>query len=105
MRRLLTSLLVVSVLGCFAACKEDPERPPATGDLPRAPPMGGGAGGGGTGEGGADGGLGDGGDAGACNDLTNQGVVVDQNGVVGDAPTGSGGTIQDGTYELTLATV
>lgn len=106
MRRLLASLLVVSALGCFAACKEDPERPPAAGDLPQAPPLGGGAGGGGGGgEGGADSGIPDGGDAGACNDLSNEGVVVDQNGIVGDAPTGTGGMIQDGTYELTVANV
>lgn len=105
MRRLATSLLVVSALLTFAACKEDPHRPPAAGDLPQAPPIGGGAGGGGTGEGGADAGEDDAGDAGACNDLPNEGVVVDQAGIVGDAPTGTGGIIQDGTYELTAANV
>lgn len=104
MRRFVSSLLVASALLTFAACKEDPQRPPAAGDLPQAPPMGGGAGGGG-GEGGVDAGDDDAGDAGACTVLPNEGVIVDQNGIVGDAPTGSGGTIQEGTYELTAANV
>lgn len=106
MRRFASSLLVASALLSFAACKEDPHRPPPAGELPQAPPLSGGAGGGASGEGGVDAGeSADGGDAGACNDLSNEGVVVDQNGVVGDAPTGTGGTIQDGTYELTLASI
>lgn len=105
MRRLATSLLVASALMTSIGCKEDPHRPPAAGDLPQAPPISAG-GGGGTREGGVDGGADeDGGDAGPCNDLPNEGVVVDQNGIVGDAPTGSGGIIQDGTYELTAANV
>lgn len=109
MRRMAFVLALVLGGSSFLACQDDPERPPAAGDLPQAPPLGGGAGGGGGGGGGGtgDGGvpLDGGGDGGTCTALASDGVVVDQNGVVGDAPTGSGGAIQDGTYELTAATV
>jgi hypothetical protein len=108
MRRIVTALLVASALVASAACKQETERPPPAGDLSQAPPIGAGAGGGsGTGEGGTgDGGEGDSGDAGgACTDLPLQGVVVDQNAVTGDPPNGSGGTVADGTYDLTLATL
>lgn len=92
------------------ACKGDPDRPPATGDTGEAPTTGPGGGGGNNGEGGAGdsgGGKLDAGDgaAAACNTLVDDGNVVDQNRVVTDPPTGTGGTIADGTYELTSADV
>ena len=110
MRRIVASLVFASALVTLTACKEETERPPPAGDLPRAPPIGGGAGGGGTGtssEGGtaADAGGGDPSDGGTCTALPIQGAVVDQNAVTGDPPNGSGGTVADGTYDLTLATL
>jgi hypothetical protein len=106
MRSLLSSCLVALALAASVACQEDEPRPPPAGDLPQAPPLGVGAGGGGGGggeggAGGADGGL----DAGACTDLSNEGIVVDQNGVIGDPPTGVGGAVAEGTYELTAASI
>lgn len=89
-------------------CKDDDSRPPVANDIGNSPTGGGGGGGGGAGDGGngADsGGLDSGSDAGACNALPNDGNVVDQNRVVGEPPTGTGGTIADGTYELTGAEV
>ena len=101
-----TLFLVASVT--VLACQEDEKRPPAAGDLGNSP-TGGGTGGGNGGNrdgGGNEGGGGDGGDGGsACNALTNDANVVDQNRVTGDPPTGTGGTIPDGTYELTQAQV
>jgi hypothetical protein len=39
-------------------------------------------------------------DAGACTTLDIGGAQVDQQGVVGDPPAGSGGTVLDGTYDM-----
>jgi hypothetical protein len=105
------TLLVASFLAASVvfACQEDEKRPPAVGDTGQF--SSGGAGGGGgssgsSGEGGVVDGGEDSGDSGAaCNALTNDGNVVDQNRVVGDPPTGTGGSITDGTYELTQAQV
>jgi hypothetical protein len=99
---------VVFLVGSLAvfACKEDEKRPPATTDTGQATSSGvGGGGGGSSGEGGVlDSGDSDsGGDAGSCNALDNDGNVVDQNRIVGDPPTGTGGQIADGTWELTEA--
>src|SRR5690606_39693 len=109
MRRASVLFFVFAVTLSAAACKDDPERPPAASDTGQA--TGGGSGGGGGGPGGdgggsSSGGEGGGGDSGAaCNALVNDANVIDQNGIVGDPLTGTGGTIADGTYELTTAEV
>ena len=80
------------------ACKDDPNRPAAATDTGQATSSGA-AGGKGDGGGAGDGGSTDAGDAAAaCNTLTNDGNVLDQNRIVGEPPTGTGGTIVDGTY-------
>jgi len=90
----------VGSVALFGACA-DPEKKPA----PAVPGMstgGGGGGGGGGGEGGVvdEGGF-DAGEAGVCNDLVNSGTLVDRTAVPGDPPTATGGTVVDGTYDLT----
>jgi hypothetical protein len=104
--RVAFALFLAGSLAVFA-CKEDEPRPAAVDDTGRVGGTGGAGGGGG---GGGEGGVVDndgGGDSSAapCNTLTNDGNVVDQNRVVGEPETGTGGTIPDGTYELTLAQV
>ena len=100
------ALVVVAVLfqvgsvGLFGACA-DPEKKPA----PAVPGMANGSSGGGGG-GGAEGGVVDeggfdSGEGGVCNDLVNGGVLVDRTAVNGDPPTATGGTVVDGTYNLT----
>lgn len=95
-------LAAAALLG--SACGDDPKRPPvATGD-PGAPGMGAG-GGSGQAEGGVQDG-GDGGDAGAtCTELAATGSIIDQNAVNVDPPAGTGGTILDGTYDITDARI
>jgi len=96
--------LAVSVV--TYACKKDDDKPPVSSDTGQGGPST--STGGGGGEGGAgDASTVDGGDgaAAACNDLTNDADVVDQNRIAGDPPIGTGGTIPDGTYELTRADV
>lgn len=90
-----------AVLGC----KDDETRPPAASDTGQ-PTSSGGAGGGSSGSGGDGGSNGGGGtvdaDSGSvCNTLVNDGAFREQNLVVGAPPDGTGGTIADGTYELT----
>lgn len=90
------------------ACKEDPKRPPIESEGPADPGIGGvGGGNGGDASVAADGGIPDSGEAdgGACTDLETTGAVIDQLGIVGDPPPGSGGTITDGTYDITNAQV
>jgi hypothetical protein len=97
---------LVFTAGCLAlfgtACEEDPKRPPVLGDGPAQP---GSSVGGGGGEGGVlpRGDAGDAGDGGSCTDLPNTGTEVPQNAVVDDVTPGSGGTIVEGTYNLTEA--
>lgn len=105
MRRIfaVTLFLVGSVT--VLACEEEEKRPRAATELGNGP-IGGGGGGSGSGDGGGNDGGADAGEGGAaCNTLTNDANVVDQNRVVGDPPTGTGGTIPDGTYELTQAQI
>ena len=57
---------------------------------------------GGTGDGGtSEAGPTDAGDGGTCTDLANTGFVVDEDVVNDDLPAGTGGTITDGTYDIT----
>lgn len=92
----------VLAFGIVAACSDPPQKP-GTAVVSGTPPVvsGGGAGGGDGGtstvEGGADGGV--------CADLANTGQLVDRTGVQGDPPTATGGTVVDGTYDLTAYAV
>lgn len=104
-RRLLACVLSLSTLATFAACKEDEDRPAAAAD-------GTGAGGGGGGGGGAGSEAGTtpddaGTEAGvvACNALDVTGATVDQLSATDAAPVGIGGTLIDGTYDLSDARV
>lgn len=108
-RSLCFALFFVGSLAVYA-CKEDENRPPAASDTggPNIGTGGGSSSSGSSGEGGvtdSGGAVDSGTDSGAaCNTLTNDGAIVDQTAIVGDPPTtGTGGTIPDGTYELTLA--
>lgn len=98
-------LAALSVLTFAIACEDDPERPPPAAD---GPAQGGSAGAGGASggdDGTSDAGTGLGGDGGACNTLEPPSASIDQNAVSGDPPAGTGGTIQDGTYDLVGASV
>lgn len=86
-------------VGAAGACSDPPERPPAGGGSLSGGSAGGGGGGGG--EGGVDSGTNDSGDGGVCNDLVIASQTVDRIGVLGEPPAGRGGTIVDGTYQLT----
>lgn len=107
MRRSLVLALLLAGSAVVFACQEDEKRPPNATDTGQFGGIGGGGGSsgssgeGGAGDGGA--GAGDAGDAGSCNTFTNDGNAVEQDRIVGDPPTGTGGSITDGTYELTQA--
>ena len=97
-------LLALSV-GTLGACQGDPDRPPP-GETktfnPQAPGGGGGGGGVTAPEGGANVDAGDA--AASCGDLPLSGNSIDEIGVVGEAPAGTGGALTDGVYEITTAT-
>jgi hypothetical protein len=106
LRRSFFSIFTVAML--FGAvqmngCKEEETKPPVENSPANPKPPGGG----GSGEGGTstptDGG--DAGsstaDAGACTDLVAATVVINEIAVQGDPPAGTGGTILDGTYNIT----
>lgn len=103
------SVVVLSVflaVGAVTACSSDgPNRPAFAGDgTPMTPvPTGNTDGGLESGKDAGDSGrdAGDAGDAGACNDLTLTGMLVDRVGVVGEPPVSSGGIVIDGNYDLT----
>jgi hypothetical protein len=90
----------IAVLAAPLACSSDPDRPPpspATGTKQPGGPVS---------AGGSEAGAGDDAaipkvDGGTCNDFENVGQLVDQEGQIGEPPIQSGGTIVDGTYELT----
>ncbi len=83
-----------------AACSDPPQKP-GTAVVSGTPPVvsggGGGDGGASLAEGGADGGV--------CSELPNTGLLVDRTGVQGEPPTSIGGTVVDGTYDLTAYAV
>lgn len=94
-------LLNGGAVALVGACA-DPEHKPA----PAVPGMttgssgGGGGGGGGEGGVGVDGGF-DAGEGGVCNDVVQTGQLIDRTAISGDPPVATGGTIVDGTYDLT----
>lgn len=108
MRPRLASCFVGAILAVEAACSHEIHRPPPGQDPTTVQPGGSSGGGAVTGGGGA---VTDGGGAdvavdalAACNAITITRGVVDQIGVTGDPPAGAGGTLVDGTYDLTDAT-
>lgn len=92
------ALAFVAVSG--TACSDDPKRPAVLTDGPARPGIGAG---GGTDDGGSSeaGPTTDAGDGGTCTDLENTGFVVDESVVNDDLPAGTGGTVADGTYDIT----
>ncbi len=101
----IATVLQLGALALIGACSDPPAKPgpalPGTG----TGVGGGGGGGGGGGEGGVvDGGL-DAGEGGVCNDVANTGQLVDRTGINGDPPVAIGGTILNGTYDLTAYSV
>lgn len=91
--------LFVAGASAVAACSDDPKRPPASEDGRGSLSPGGAAGSreGGAGDQDAGGGV----DGGRCNDIVLTSFLVDRIGLNGDPPVGTGGTIVDGTYDLT----
>lgn len=97
----LALLLGLVALGA-QACNDTDDRPRPAEDGTSSSYGPGAAGGGSSNEGGAgDAGFDASIDAGACNDVSNDGVLVDELAVSGDPPLSEGGTILDGTYHLT----
>lgn len=95
---LLSAAICAALVG--VACKDDPNRPPASTEGSSSPPVGGG----GSVTNPSDAGRSDdAGDAGSCAALSNTGTPVDQNSFVEDLPAGTGGTLVDGTYDLIAA--
>ena len=105
-RRCASVLAVVLVqIGVVAACSDPAPKPtPAVTGTTPLPNINGGGGEGGA-DSGTDGGRHDGGDGGVCSDIPLNGALVDRTGVVGEPPVAPGGTIADGTYDLTQDTV
>lgn len=104
MRSRVLSLVGACVVSALIACSSDEVRPPPASDSSATP--GGNAGGGGGSDGGArDSSTSDSGGSGTCNDLLDNGLLVDQVGQLGEPPLSNGGTIVDGDYDLTQADV
>lgn len=100
------TLAPLLVVASAIACSDKPHRPPASENGSFVGVGGGGGGGGGAIDAATDASsdadaeastL----DAGVCNDVPLDGIVVDRVGVVGDPPPMAGGTIADGSYALT----
>lgn len=96
------SFLVVAVAVFTGACSDDePKRPPVYNGGPSGPVSGGSMPA-------FDGGISEAGlgtDAGTCTDLVNAGVAVDQQAVADELVAGTGGTVSDGSYNLTEAKI
>lgn len=83
------------------ACSDPPSRPPPGGGGEiKIPP-----GSAGTEAGATDSSTVDGGEAGVCNEVQITGSLIDRIGVNGEPPVATGGTIIDGTYELSIYSV
>jgi hypothetical protein len=102
----LAFLGVFLILGGAAACSSKESRPaPAVDGTARVPNNAGDT------EGGVDASRDSSVDTGAadsgaaCNDVVLTGVLVDRTGINGDPPVGLGGTVVDGTYDLTSYSV
>jgi hypothetical protein len=105
-RRFALVLAVVLVqVGVVAACSDPAPKPAPSVSGSTSPPNISGGGGEGGADSGRDGGAPDGGDGGICTDVTIRGALVDRTGVVGEPPVATGGTIADGSYDLTQDTV
>jgi hypothetical protein len=97
----LAFLGVFLILGGAAACSSKESRPGPAGDGTATVPNNAGntEGGASSGDSAVDTGVADSGAA--CNDVVLTGVLIDRIGVNGDPPVGVGGTVVDGTYDLT----
>jgi hypothetical protein len=100
MRRPLSLLAFALVMAsAFAACSDDPKRPPHAADpsvQPGTPASGGGGGEAGTRDSATP--TQDG--ATLCHDRQLTGIEVQETGVAGDPPAGTGGTLAEGNYDL-----
>ena len=102
----IATVIQLGALALMGACSDPPAKPgPAVAGTGTGTGGGGGGGGGGA-EGGVvlDGGR-DAREGGVCNDVVNTGQLVDRTGINGDPPVATGGTITDGTYDLTIYSV
>jgi hypothetical protein len=105
MRRALSllALLVMMAPAAIAACSDDPKRPPHAVDpavQPSSPITGGGGPDGGT----RDATVPPGQDAATtCHDLPLTSIEVQETGVAGEPPAGTGGALVDGNYDLVEA--
>jgi hypothetical protein len=88
-------IAVVLAIATLLACEDETTRPPPAvyGKTDPGTNAGGG-------QPGSDAGTDAGSDAGACTTLTITGNRVDQLGIVGEPPPGTGGTVLDGTYDM-----
>jgi hypothetical protein len=103
-RRVLFLTIVLVPMGVVVACSDPETRPPPAVQGNTAPPPTGGGSGAETGTL-VDGASLDGGEAGVCNDVVVTGGPVDRVAINLDPPVSTGGTIVDGTYDLTDYTV
>ncbi|MDB5214662.1 MAG: hypothetical protein JWO86_2589 [Myxococcaceae bacterium] len=99
----IAAVLQLGAVALVGACSDTPSKPEPA--VPGTTGTSAGGGGGGGGEAGViDGGL-EGGEGGVCTDVVNTGTLVDRTGVNGDPPVSIGGTIVDGTFDLTAFSV
>ncbi len=103
--RLLFAVVSVTLAMLVAACEDPPPKPPIE-DSPAGRQVAGG-----SSDGGVitvvDSGVKDSStpvDAGACTDVSAESATINQQAIIGDVPQGTGGTIADGTYQVTDAT-
>jgi hypothetical protein len=92
-------IVLALAFDALLACQDDPTRPPPEGVGSSPPGSGIGGGGSRTSDASTEAGT----DAGVCTTLDIGGAQVDQQGILGDPPAGSGGAIVDGTYDMVEA--